>query len=151
MAQPLDETDRTILRTLRGHPRASIAEIARRAGVARGTLYSRLERLERDRVITGWGPELDTRAAGYDVLAFLWLQIAQGAHDETIDALAAIPEVTEVHTVTGDGDLLVRVVARSNDHLHEVLLAVTSLPPVRHSHTQLSLATGHRRPVVDGL
>ncbi len=45
MAHPLDDTDRTILRTLRRHPRASITEIARRAGFARGTVYGRLERL----------------------------------------------------------------------------------------------------------
>lgn len=151
MAHPLDDTDRTILRTLRLHPRASIAEIARRSSVARGTVYSRLERLERDGVITGWGPEIDTRAAGYDVLAFLWLQIAQGAHDETIAALAEIDEVLEIHTITGDADLLCKVVARSNDHLHDIVLAVTALPPVRHSQTQLALHTSHRRGLVDVL
>ena len=122
MAQPLDDTDRTILRTLRQHPRASVTEIARRAGLARGTLYARLERMERDGVIVGWGPELDTRAAGYDVVAFVSLQIAQGAHDETIGALAEIDEVLEIHTITGDVDLLCKVVARSNDHLHELSL-----------------------------
>ena len=104
-----------------------------------------------DGVIVGWGPELDSRALGFGVLAFCTLQIAQGVHDPTIEALAEIAEVTEIHTVTGDGDLLVRIVARSNDHLHEVLMTVTSLPAVRHSHTQLALATGHRRPVVDAL
>lgn len=150
-AEHLDATDVALLRALRSHPRASIAQVARETGLARGTVYARIERLEADGIIVGWGPELDSRALGFDVLAFCTLQIAQGAHDETIAALAEIAEVTEIHTVTGDGDLLVRVVARSNDHLHEVLMNVTTLPPVRHSHTQLSLATGHRRPVVDGV
>ncbi len=150
-AEHLDATDVALLRALRAHPRASVAQLARETELARGTVYARLERLEADGIIVGWGPELDSRALGFDVLAFCTLQIAQGAHDQTIEALAEIAEVTEVHTVTGDGGLLVRVVARSNDHLHEVLMAVTSLPPVRHSHTQLSLATGPRRRVVDGL
>lgn len=150
-AEHLDATDVALLRALRAHPRASVAQIARETGLARGTVYARIERLETDGIIVGWGPELDSRALGFDVLGFCTLQIAQGAHDETIAALAEIPEVTEIHTVTGDGDLLVRIVARSNDHLHEVLISVTSLPPVRHSHTQLALATGHRRPVIDGL
>lgn len=145
----LDATDVALLRALRASPRASVARIARETGLARGTVYARIERLEADGIIVGWGPELDSRALGFDVLAFCTLQIAQGAHDETIAALAEIPEVTEIHTVTGDGDLLVRVVARSNDHLHDVLMAVTSLPPVRHSHTQLALSTGHRRPLID--
>lgn len=150
-AEHLDDTDLAVLRALRAHPRAGIAHVARQAGLARGTVYARIERLESAGVIIGWGPELDGRALGLDVLAFCTLQIAQGAHDPTIAALAQIPEVTEIHTVTGDGDLLVRIVARSNDHLHEILLAVTALPPVRHSHTQLSLSTGHRRAIVDGL
>lgn len=147
----LDTTDITLLQALRANPRASVAQIARDTGLARGTVYTRIDRLEADGVIVGWGPELDSRALGFGVLAFCTLQIAQGVHDPTIEALAEIAEVTEIHTVTGDGDLLVRIIARSNDHLHEVLMTVTSLPAVRHSHTQLALATGHRRPVVDAL
>ncbi len=147
----LDATDVALLQAARASPRASIAQLARDTGLARGTVYTRLDQLHADGIIVGWGPELDSRALGFDVLAFCTLQIAQGAHDETIAALADIAEITEIHTVTGDGDLLVRIVARPNDHLHEVLMTVTSLPPVRHSHTQLSLATRHHRPVVDAL
>ena len=70
---------------------------------------------------------------------------------EVIAALAEIDEVLEIHTITGDVDLLCKVVARSNDHLHEIVLAITSLPPVRHSQTQLALHTSHRRGLVDVL
>lgn len=147
MTTELDTTDRTLIAALLAQPRASVTDIARRTGVARGTVYSRLERLERAGVITGFGPDVDARRVGYDVLAFCTLEIAQGAHGETTRALAEIPEVTEVHTVTGTGDLLCRIVARSNDHLHEILLQVTATPTVRHSHTQLSLHTDHVRSV----
>ena len=147
----MDDADRTLISALRQGGRTTNAEVTRATGMARGTVQTRLARLEERGVITGWGPELDPRATEHDVMAFTTLAIAQGAHDGVLAILADMPGVLEVHVVTGSGDLLCRIAARSNDHLHEVLMAVTSLPPVRHSHTQLSLATGHRRPVVDGL
>lgn len=145
MPAALDATDRALLNAIRRQPRASVSELARLVGVARGTVYSRLDALEGRGVITGYGPEVNLRTAGFDVLAFCTLEIAQGAHTETTAALARIPEVTEIHTITGGGDLLCRVVARSNDHLHEILLQMTGLPSVRHSHTSLALHTSHVR------
>lgn len=145
----LDDTDRSILAVLRLHPRASLTELAAAVGIARGTLYSRLDRLTRTGVITGYGPDVDPRAAGFGVLAFCTLEIQQGTHDDTVRALADIPEMLEIHTVTGVGDLLCRIIARSNDDLHDVLQRVTSVPGVRRSQTQLALATSHRRHVAD--
>ncbi len=126
-----------------------MADIARLAGVARGTAYSRLDRLEAEGVITGYGPDVDPGRAGYGVTAFCTLDIVQGSHDETTSALAAISEVIEVHTVTGVGDLLCRIIARSNDHLHEVLQQIAALPEVTRSQTQLALNTSHLRSVAE--
>lgn len=145
----LDETDRSILAALRMRPRGSLTELASAVGIARGTLYSRLDRLTRTGVVIGYGPDVDPRAAGFGVLAFCTLEIQQGTHDDTVRALADIPELLEIHTVTGAGDLLCRIIARSNDDLHEVLQRVTSVPSVRRSQTQLALATSHRRHVAD--
>ncbi len=145
----LDETDRSILAALRMRPRGSLTELSSAVGIARGTLYSRLDRLTRTGVIIGYGPDVDPRAAGFGVLAFCTLEIQQGTHDDTVRALADIPELLEIHTVTGAGDLLCRIIARSNDDLHEVLQRVTSVPSVRRSQTQLALATSHRRHVAD--
>ena len=65
-------------------------------------------------MITGYGPEVDPAALGYEVTAFITLEIRQaGGHDPVAERLAAIPEVLEVHTITGAGDMLCRVVARS--------------------------------------
>lgn len=145
----LDDIDRGILRALRRRPRASLTDVAAGVGIARGTLYSRLDRLTRAGVITGYGPDIDPRVAGYGVLAYCTLEIQQGTHDETVRALADIPEMLEIHTITGPGDLLCRIVARSNDDLHEILQRVTSVPTVRRSQTQLALATSHQRHLAD--
>ena len=148
MPRTLDETDRRLIAALTADGQATHAQLARELGIARGTVYSRLDRLERDGVIVGYGPRIAAAAAGFGVLAFCTLEIAQGTHDETIRAIAAIDEVIEIHTITGPGDLLCRIVARSNDHLHDILQRITHIPSVLRSQSQLALATSLSRSVV---
>jgi DNA-binding Lrp family transcriptional regulator len=149
MDRALDATDVALITALRRAPRASLAVLSREVGVARGTVYSRLGRLEREGVITGYGPDIDETRAGFPVVAFTTLEISQGAHEETTRRLSEIAEILEIHTMTGGGDLLCRIVARSNDHLHELLQQVAALPSVRRSETQLALSSTDRRTVAD--
>ena len=108
----------------------------------RGTVQARLDRMTHRGVITGYGPEVDPAALGYEVTAFITLEIRQaGGHDPVAERLAAIPEVLEVHTITGAGDLLCRVVARTNADLQRVLDAIVSAEGVVRSATLISLAT----------
>jgi len=110
-------------------------------GVSGCTVQARLERLQGRGVITGYGPEVDPAALGYEVTAFVTLEIRQaGGHDPVAERLAAIPEVLEVHTITGAGDLLCRVVARSNADLQRVIDAIVSAEGVVRSATLISLA-----------
>jgi DNA-binding Lrp family transcriptional regulator len=112
-------------------------------------VYSRLERLERTGVITGYGPDIDAATAGLTVQAFCLLEIAQGSLAETEAELAGISNVLEVHTVTGAADMLCRIVARSNDQLHEILQQIASIESVRKSETLLSLSASVERSVAD--
>lgn len=145
----VDKLDRRLLGLLRDHPRGSVTDLARRAEVARGTVYARLERLEATGAIIGYGPEIEPAQAGFGVLGFCTLEIVQGSHESTTRALEAILEILEIHTITGEGDLLCRVAARSNHHLHEILQQVTAIPTVSRSQTQLALHTSLRRSAVD--
>ena len=149
MSRPLDATDLRLIAALHATPHASVRDIAAAVGIARGTVYSRIDRLEREGVITGYGPDVDPVRAGLGVTAFTTLEIAQGSHAATTAALAELPEMVEIHTVTGPGDLLCRIVARSNDHLHEVLQRITAIDTVTRSETHLALATSHRRHLAD--
>jgi DNA-binding Lrp family transcriptional regulator len=145
----LTDTDRDLLRALRAHPRATVTDIARDLDAARGTVYARLERLERLGVITGWGPDVDPRAAGFGVLGFVNLEIDQDAHADVMAHLRAIPEVLQIHTVTGVGDLMCIVIAIDNDHMHDVLQRITSTRAVRRSQTQLALHSESVRTAAD--
>ncbi len=140
----IDELDARLITTLAGSPRAGVMELARKLGVARGTVQARLDKLQGRGVIRGFGPDLSLEALGYDVLAFVTLEIAQGALAEVVAHLETIPEVIEAHTTTGPGDLHCRVVAQSNEHLQDVLSKVLSVSGIRRTSTQIAL-TGQIR------
>lgn len=136
----MDDLDATLLRLFAAEPRVGVLEASRRLGVARGTIQSRLDRLTASGVITGWGPDLSPRALGFPVTAFLTLEIRQGAGYAAIgEHLAEIPEVLEAYTITGDGDLWVRVVARSNRDLQRVIDRVLAQPGVDRTTTVIAL------------
>jgi DNA-binding Lrp family transcriptional regulator len=138
----IDRLDAALIELLATEPRVGVLEASRRLGVARGTVPARLHRLQDRGVITGYGPDVDPAALGYEVTAFITLEIRQaGGHDPVAERLAAIPEVLEVHTITGPGDLLCRVVARTNADLQRVLDAIVSAEGVVRSATLISLAT----------
>ena len=111
-------------------------ELARQLGVARGTVQARLDKLQQRGVITGFAPDVSLILLGYQVVAFVTLEIAQGKLREVVAHLSSIPEVLEAHSTTGPGDLLCRVVARSNEELQEVLPAPQAQAVYDHFHGQ---------------
>jgi DNA-binding Lrp family transcriptional regulator len=119
--------------------RPNVLELSRRLGIARNTVQARLDRLHGIGVIAGYGPVLDLRALGYRVLAFITLEIAQGREADVLAVLTKIPEVFEIHKVTGPGDLMLRVVARDNEHLHAVVEAILTAPGITRTTTSLAL------------
>ncbi|MEP7045667.1 MAG: Lrp/AsnC family transcriptional regulator [Ilumatobacteraceae bacterium] len=145
----IDALDRRLIGRLRSAPHSTISDLARELNCARGTVLTRLRRLEERRVIVGYGPDIDPAAAGLGVLAFTTLAISQGSHVRVVAHLRSIPEILEIHTVTGSGDLLVRIVARSNDHLHVILQRVVSSPDVNRTETQLALSSTTLRTTAD--
>ena len=139
-AAQLDRLDARLIRLLAEEPRIGVLECARRLGVARGTAQARLDRLQARGAITGFGPDVAPAALGYEVTAFVTLEITQDTgHPVVVAHLAGIPEVLEVYTVTGQGDLLCRIVARSNADLQRVIDAVVADEHVRRTSTLLAL------------
>ena len=149
----IDELDHRIVEIFTREPRVGVLECSRRLGVARGTVQARLDRLMRVGVIRDWGPTLDPAALGYPVTAFVTLEIRQhhpsrAAHDAVAEHLATIPEVLEAHTTTGAGDVLARIVARSNADLQRVIDRVLGFEGVVRASTVIALDTQIRSRVL---
>ena len=136
----IDDLDARLLRELDAAPRVGVLELSRRLGVARATVQARLDRLVSRGVIATFAPTLDPVALGFQVTAFATLEIRQGRGAEVLDHLQQIPEVLEVHTITGQGDMLCRLVARSNADLQDVLNRVTEFEEIVRTSTVIALS-----------
>jgi DNA-binding Lrp family transcriptional regulator len=137
----LDELDAGLIDLLAAEPRIGILELSRRLGVARGTAQARLDKLVARGVVRGFGPQIDPVALGFGVTAFVTLEIRQlYGHDAVAGHLADIPEVLEAHTITGSGDLMCRIVARSNADLQRVIDQVVRYEGIVRASTIIALA-----------
>jgi DNA-binding Lrp family transcriptional regulator len=136
----IDRLDADLIALLTEEPRLGVFEASRRLGVARGTVQARLDRLQRTGVIKDFAPTIDSNRLGFPVTAFITAEITQ-SDLSVIEHLRGIPEVLEVHTVTGAGDLLIRVVARSNADLQRVISGILSEPGISRTSTVIALET----------
>ncbi|WP_138413218.1 Lrp/AsnC family transcriptional regulator [Sinomonas gamaensis] len=138
----VDELDAKIVRLFTEEQRMSVLEASRILKVARATVQARLDRMIANGVIARWAPEPEPRAFGFPVVAFCFLTINQDlGHDAVSKTLAEIPEVIEVHTVSGDSDLMARVAARSNSDLQRVLDIIMATKAVVRSSSVIALNT----------
>jgi len=142
MPSSVDRLDAAVLALFAAEPRIGVLEASRRLGVARGTIQARLDRLATRGVVRGWGPDVSPAMLGFEVTAFITLEITQRGHRGIEQALERIPQVLEAHTITGAGDMLVRVVARTNADLQLVVDDVLAIEGVDRSNMVIALANG---------
>ena len=140
LTSSIDDLDARLIALLDAEPRLGLMEAARRLGVARGTVQARLAKLEGRGVVRGFGPEVDPARLGYPVLAFVFLQIAQGRLAEAISVLQATAEVLEATATSGPSDLLCRIVARDTEHLQEIVNRLLSNNAIRRSTSYIALS-----------
>lgn len=109
-----DHKNIEIVRLLQKNPRISIAELARKIGMSNPAAKERVLRLEKSGLIAGYRLELDPKAFGHDITAFVRIRPLPG-HLPKISALAKrIPEVVECHRITGEDCFILKV------HLPEI-------------------------------
>lgn len=137
----MDELDSRLLTELDADCRVGVLELSRRLRVARATVQARVDKLITSGVIRRFSPVVSTEALGYQVTAFVTLEIRQRRDKDVLDHLAGIPEVLEVFTITGAGDLLCRIVARSNADLQRVIDDVVDTDAILRASSNIALTT----------
>jgi DNA-binding Lrp family transcriptional regulator len=137
----MDRLDAKLVHALAEDARVGVLELSRRLRVARATIQARLDKLQAGGVIEGFQARLNVAAMGFPVMAFTTLEIRQGRGQDVIDHLRGVPEVLEVHTITGHGDLLCRIVARSNADLQRVIDAAVLDDAIIRTDTIIALST----------
>jgi DNA-binding Lrp family transcriptional regulator len=134
----LDDIDRAILDALRKDGRLSMRSLATQLHISRANVYSRVERLERDRVITGYAAHVDPHKYGHRVSAYIFLDIRQHAWKSIREKVLKIREIDHVALVTGAHDIV--MLARTADVLalrDLVLNKLQMLDGVESTQTEL--------------
>ena len=125
-----DEIDDAILRELQADGRLANADLARRIGLSPAATHARVRRLERDGVIAGYVALVDREHAGFDLLCFVNVALRAHRHEDIERfraAVIAMPEVLEVHHVTGEHDYVLRVALHNRRDLERFLVDRLSL------------------------
>ncbi len=138
----VDSVDARIVRFFTESPRSSVLEASRILNISRATVQSRLDKMMENGVIESWAPQPDPANFGFPVVSFCSLTINQDmGHDTVVAVLGGIPELMEIHTVSGSFDLMVRIVARSNSDLQRVLDAMIATKTIVRSSSVIVLNT----------
>ncbi len=138
----MDRIDWKIVGTLENDARISFAELGERVGLSKSPCWTRVRELERRGVIRGFRACLDPQGLGLGVQSYIFVKIGFDAHDKFESAVIDHPAIVECHTTAGESDYLLRVHARSVEHLDELLRhEISKLPGVLGSATTVCLKT----------
>ena len=146
----LDRTDLRILAVLQGAGRVTNAELAERVNLSPSACLRRLQRLETERVITGYAAQVDPQAVGLGLQAFVRVQLARHestAIEEFVAMVNAWDEVVACHALTGDMDYLLEVyVADLKDFSRFLLDHLLNAAGVADVNSSFVLRTVKRSP-----
>lgn len=135
---PLDDLDRMIVAALRSDGRMSMRALAAELHISRANAYSRVERLQRDGVITGYAATIDPERYGFGLSAYVYLDIAQQSWKAVRRQVLNMPEVDHAALISGEHDIVLRVRARDAATLRDVVLTrLQSMAEVRSTQTVL--------------
>lgn len=132
----LDETDRRIIAELRADGRISMRALATKLHISRAGAYARVERLQRQGVITGYTAVVDPERYGFDISAYVHLKISQHSWKDVRRRIAEIPEVWHGALVSGDNDLVLLVRTHDAASLRDLVLnTFQTMPDVLSTQT----------------
>lgn len=145
----IDALDKRILEIVINNARMASKDVAEVCGVSRAAIHQRLQRMQDVGVIMGSSYDVNTKKLGYRTCTFVGVTLDSGSkYREVVSRLEAIPEVVECHFTTGPYTMLIKLFARDNEHLMELLNdKIQTIPSVRGTETLISLDRSIHRKV----
>lgn len=137
----LDDTDRELIALLRDDARATIAALAAKLKVARGTVQNRLARLERDGVIVGYTVRLKPQAEAHRIRALMTIAVEGNQGADVLRSLRGHPNVASLYTTNGRWDIVAELQADSLEAFDRVLGGIRLVEGIANTETSILLST----------
>ena len=138
-------SDQQLLTVLRENARASTAEIARRLKLSRTTVQSRIERLEREGVISGYTVRVNDDAERGHIRAHIMITVLPKQMAAVVEALRAMPEVRVLHSVSGSFDLVAMGVVPTAAEMDELTDRIGAIDGVGRTTSSIILSAKFER------
>lgn len=135
----IDEVDRKILTILQADGRTALSEIARRLDMGSATIHERVNNLEQEGFIREYRAVLEPELLGVDHVAFVRVDTVAGKFSTVAERLAEEPDVQEIHEITGDADLLMKVRVGTQSDLTDLLSRIGGYDGVTSTATDVAL------------
>lgn len=137
----LNDKDRELLALLSENSRMPVATLAKKLGLSRTTVQARIERLEVQGVIAGYGVRLSDRYASSLIRAHILITIAPKALSQVVGALERLKPVTALHSVSGNFDLIALLAAPSIIELDQTIDEIGTIDGVERTQSSIILST----------
>ena len=141
----MDKIDKNLLALLRINARLSTSELARRLGISRSTVQSRLKRLENRKVISAYTVQYGREYEGTLIRAHVLLQVSQKLTGKAYVILKKMPEITSLYAISGEYDLIAIVTAESTEELSRLLDDIANLAGIERTNSSVILETKFAR------
>lgn len=136
-----DETDTKILKNLLVDARLSARQLAYKLGLSTVTVLTRIKKLEKKKIITGYAARLDHQILGYDLEAIIEIKTAKGKMLEIENKIAENENVCAVYDITGPADVLLIGKFKNRDELSHFVKSLSAIPNVENTETHIVLNT----------
>ena len=145
----IDNLDRHILKIVMHNARIPSKDVAIECGVSRAAIHQRIQRMIDMNVITGSGYSVDPHVLGYSTCTYIGVNLERGAmYRNAVPEFEKIPEIVECHFTTGPYTLLLKLYARDNEHLMDLLNnKIQMIPGVVGTETLISLDNSISREI----
>lgn len=149
----IDSLDKKILSIVMNNARIPSKDVAAECGVSRAAIHQRLQRMIDLGVITGSSYNVNPKSLGYRTCTFIGVNLDRGAmYRDVVPELEKIPEIVECHFTTGPYTMLIKLFARDNEHLMDLLNnKIQNIHGVSGTETLISLDHSiHRKiPIIE--
>ena len=145
----IDKLDRKNLGILSLNARIPFKDVAAECGVSRAAIHQRVQHLIENGVIVGSGFHVNPKSLGYTTCTYVGLNLERGSmYREVVERISSIPEVIECHFTTGSYTMLVKLFAKDNEQLMDLLNnKIQSIPGVVSTETLISLEQSIKREI----
>ena len=144
----IDNIDLKILNVLSKNAKMPYTEVAKKVFVSGGTGHVRMRKLEKMGIVRGTKLDIDYNKLGYNISSYMGIYLEKSfLYKETVKSLKKIPEIVEIHAITGQYTIFIKIICKDTTHFRNFLDTIHKVKGITRTETFMSF----EETILDGL